>query len=197
MIPEDVPKKHRRLLESALELIRHRGYKSLTVEEIAAEAGISKVTLYKYYPSKEELFLYCVKILTDNHYKQIREILAGEKRAADKLTRLFQFNLEQRRQYSDAFLRDMMGTAHIWKKISPYRSRLARSLIGEILEEGVRNGEFRMRSMQYTIDLLISFSDVIASAYPYHNTQEGELFLENLYAFLKGALTCQDVRGGT
>ncbi len=83
-----------------------------------------------------------------------------------------------------------MGSAHIWKEISPYRARLARSVITDILEEGVRNGEFRIRSILHTIELLMSFTDVLASVYPYQNPQEEELFLENLY---KGALTCQEM----
>lgn len=44
-----------RLLRSSLELLAERGYKGATTREIAARAGVSEVTLFRHYASKEEL----------------------------------------------------------------------------------------------------------------------------------------------
>ena len=47
----------RELLDAALEVFAESGYGSATVENIAARAGASKVTLYSYFPQgREELF---------------------------------------------------------------------------------------------------------------------------------------------
>lgn len=47
----------RELLDAALEVFAESGYGSATVENIAARAGASKVTLYNYFPQgREELF---------------------------------------------------------------------------------------------------------------------------------------------
>src|SRR5512144_2427518 len=43
------------LLDAALELFAEKGFAATRSEEIAARAGVSKGTLYLYYPSKEEL----------------------------------------------------------------------------------------------------------------------------------------------
>jgi AcrR family transcriptional regulator len=43
------------LLEAALELFVEKGFAATRSEEVAARAGVSKGTLYLYYPSKEEL----------------------------------------------------------------------------------------------------------------------------------------------
>lgn len=43
------------LMRSALELLAERGYKGATTREIAARAGVSEVTLFRHYQSKEEL----------------------------------------------------------------------------------------------------------------------------------------------
>jgi AcrR family transcriptional regulator len=43
------------LQEAALELFVEKGFAATRTEEIAARAGVSKGTLYLYYPSKEEL----------------------------------------------------------------------------------------------------------------------------------------------
>ncbi len=44
------------LLQAALELFVERGFAATRIEEVAQRAGVSKGTLYLYYPSKEELF---------------------------------------------------------------------------------------------------------------------------------------------
>lgn len=44
------------LLEAALDLFVEKGFAATRVDEVAARAGVSKGTLFLYFPSKEELF---------------------------------------------------------------------------------------------------------------------------------------------
>src|SRR3974390_2782572 len=44
------------LLQAALELFVEKGFAATRSEEVAARAGVSKGTLFLYFPSKEELF---------------------------------------------------------------------------------------------------------------------------------------------
>lgn len=57
------PKRERRkqdrpgeLLDAALDLFVEKGFAATRVEEVAARAGVSKGTLFLYFPSKEDLF---------------------------------------------------------------------------------------------------------------------------------------------
>jgi TetR/AcrR family transcriptional repressor of mexJK operon len=45
------------ILDAARAVFLRQGFRSASVDEIAALAKISKVTLYKYFPSKQQLFL--------------------------------------------------------------------------------------------------------------------------------------------
>ncbi|SEL18321.1 TetR/AcrR family transcriptional regulator [Nonomuraea pusilla] len=47
----------RRIAETALRLFDARGYDAVTVNEIAEAAGVAKVTLFSYFPSKEAIVL--------------------------------------------------------------------------------------------------------------------------------------------
>jgi AcrR family transcriptional regulator len=49
------------LLDAALALFVEKGFAATRSEEVAARAGVSKGTLYLYYPSKEELFKAAVR----------------------------------------------------------------------------------------------------------------------------------------
>ena len=51
------PQTRARILEVATRLFLERGYDSVTVAEVAREAGVSSVTVFKHFPRKEDLFL--------------------------------------------------------------------------------------------------------------------------------------------
>jgi AcrR family transcriptional regulator len=52
----DKEEKRQQVMKTAIELFLKKGYKSVTTREIAAEAGISKGTLYHYFKNKDDLF---------------------------------------------------------------------------------------------------------------------------------------------
>ena len=58
------------LLDAALDLFVERGFAATRSEDVAARAGVSKGTLYLYYPSKEELLK---AVISHNVVNQIAE----------------------------------------------------------------------------------------------------------------------------
>jgi len=55
---------HERILETALEIFSKKGFKGATTRELAAEAKVSEVTLYRHFESKEEVFAEIAKRFT-------------------------------------------------------------------------------------------------------------------------------------
>ncbi len=54
----------KKILESALKLISEKGYLGTTTKDIAREAGITEVTLFRHFGSKERLFEEVLKCYT-------------------------------------------------------------------------------------------------------------------------------------
>ena len=51
------PRVHRAILDSTVTLLEERGYKDLTIEAIAAQAGVGKQTIYRWWPGKADLVM--------------------------------------------------------------------------------------------------------------------------------------------
>lgn len=52
--PRD-PKTDERIIEAAADLLRQRGFERMTVDDVAARAGVGKATVYRRWPSKDDL----------------------------------------------------------------------------------------------------------------------------------------------
>lgn len=97
------------IIESAERIFASVGFKNAKMEDIAAGAGITKVTLYSYFQSKENLYMAvtfkALQLLIDNYYKTIdeyREATGLESTLA--LTETFMNFCEENYLYSEALL---------------------------------------------------------------------------------------------
>ncbi|WP_051156193.1 TetR/AcrR family transcriptional regulator [Herbaspirillum huttiense] len=75
-------------IDAAGHLFIQQGYAAVTMEAIAAEAGKSKVTLYNYFSSKEELFEAFVIQAGAGAVEELTKVYVEEDSARDILQRL-------------------------------------------------------------------------------------------------------------
>jgi AcrR family transcriptional regulator len=73
----EAPKARERILEAAYELFSTRGIRAVGTEEVLAKAGVAKSTLYRHFPSKEELVL---AFLQRREHRWTREFVEAEAR---------------------------------------------------------------------------------------------------------------------
>lgn len=78
-----------RLLETAARLFYERGFLAVGVDEIVAESGISKMTLYRHFPSKDDLVVAYLKRADDQFSDWFERALATESDPYDKIVAVF------------------------------------------------------------------------------------------------------------
>lgn len=64
------------VIEAARELFHQFGFKKVSMDEIAAKAGVTKKTIYMYFSSKEELLKYFIQEEILNMEKLVEDIEA-------------------------------------------------------------------------------------------------------------------------
>ncbi len=74
-----------RILDAAERLLGRFGYRKMTVDDIAAEAGIGKGTVYLSFPSKEEVVLSTVDRIVDRACRAMEEAAARDASAPGRL----------------------------------------------------------------------------------------------------------------
>ena len=63
-----------RILKHSEELFLNHGYSSITMSQIAAELGIGKATIYKYFPTKESILEKIIDSIFDDINQNIEDI---------------------------------------------------------------------------------------------------------------------------
>src|SRR5688572_14016953 len=76
------------ILNATERLLGRYGYRKMTMEDVAREAGIGKGTTYLHFPSKEELVLSTVDRVVDELLDELHRIAAYQNPAGVRLEQL-------------------------------------------------------------------------------------------------------------
>ena len=137
------------LLAAALALFGEKGFSATRAEEVAARAGVSKGTLYLYYPSKEELLKAVIR-------ENLSELIADGQEVVDRyegptaelLSVLMHTWWEQVGNTPAAAIHKiMLSEVRNFPEIAEFYSNEvilpANQLLASTVQRGIRRGEFR------------------------------------------------------
>jgi len=136
-----------RILNAARRRFETFGYRRTSVAEIARDAGIAVGTVYRYFKSKEEIFLQVVRDLNDTWITRAREAMSQPGTPIERLARLGPISMEynQENKLLNALLnRDPeIVYAPLMDQIADDLLRQNVSLMAEVIQEGVESGNMR------------------------------------------------------
>lgn len=145
-LPEERP---RQIMEAALEVFGDRGLAGARIEDIARLAGVSKGTVYLYFPTKEALFCAMVREkIGDTITRTEARIAEDGGTASDQLrTYLGALWASVRSPLFESLYRLVHGELHHFPNLLAFYiqevSGRSMRVVEQILERGIAAGEFR------------------------------------------------------
>jgi AcrR family transcriptional regulator len=149
------------LLDAALELFVEKGFAAARAEEVAQRAGVSKGTLYLYYPSKEELFkAVIVRNLTSRIADTAQQVQAWNGEMAPLLESLLvQWWQQTYASPASGVFKILISEMRNFPEIAEYYVQQViepgSALIGSIIAKGIGSGEFRAVDVESTVHSLV------------------------------------------
>jgi len=121
------------------------GYGKTSMDEVAGELGMSKKTLYKFFPTKLKLAEMLVEHVLAEINHRCDAILASPLPAVEKLLRIVQMITEQQQRFVTRTLLESLRNhlPHLWRRIEAFRRERMRKNLEVILEQGKRDGTVR------------------------------------------------------
>ncbi|WP_153110523.1 TetR/AcrR family transcriptional regulator [Propionivibrio limicola] len=150
------------LTAAALEHFVEKGYAATRLEDVAAQAGVSKGTLYLYFENKEALFRAVVEEGIVPVLAAAEEMLADfSGSSVDLLRRLLFGWWEQVGATRLAGVPKLIvAEAHNFPEVAQYYHDnvivRGRSLVRRVLARGIERGEFRSLDVETAIDVIIA-----------------------------------------
>lgn len=148
-----------RLLQAARALIEEGGYGEATVAAIAGRAGVAAGTLYRHFPSKEELFVELFRQVCDRELRAMRHAAAQMPAGAGNVERLEAVLATFAER---ALRRPRLAWALIAEPVDPlvdaerlaYRERY-RELTAQALRAAIEVGELPAQDVELTAAALV------------------------------------------
>jgi AcrR family transcriptional regulator len=188
----DEERKREEILDAALRVFSSRGYRSATMDDIAAEARVSKGTCYQYFPSKEDIFIATME-------RSLRSLLSETGRVAgearDALTRLGLEGLSFISRYRDVqfmftsvVTEALAGNQRLRKKAAEAYRRVAEFLAQDI-QRGIEEGVFRPLDPLDVAYALIGIAEIAGNLHVLEEEFDVPAFFMRLMDFIRHGLS--------
>lgn len=138
-------KTREKLIDVAKQLFIKKGIDNTTISDIANASDKGRRTIYTYFKDKREIYDAVIERESDKMVSEMRAIANSDASAADKLRQFLDLRISQTHNtvslYSliKSFLKMDFRRVEKAKKMAYEKQE---SIIIEILDEGVRNGDF-------------------------------------------------------
>jgi AcrR family transcriptional regulator len=126
-----------KIIKFAQQKFFSEGFYKTTMDEISRELQISKKTIYKFFPSKENLVEEITDAMMEDDICCVDSIIDSDENVVMKFVRLLNHHMNNVSRYSARWYKDLqLHTPHILKKIDMLREEKIIRAARRLLEQG-------------------------------------------------------------
>ena len=184
---------HTALLERVEGLFFRYGIKSLTMDEVAAELGISKKTLYQMVESKDDLVMQVLQHHISREKNQCLHLASNASNAIEEIFIVLDSNSQEMAQMKTNIINDLQKYHREgWLLIRDFHFNFVFKVIRENMVRGMKEGLYRD---DFDIDILAklhlatAFNLFDEQLFPDGATSRVVLFREYMMHFLHGIVS--------
>lgn len=119
--------------DTAKAMFMRYGFKRVSIEEICREAGVSKMTFYKFFSNKFDLLKFILEQLTADSFAEYRDILSQNIPYAEKVRQMIQMKMKYTDDISQEFFNDLYKNAE--PELVAYWQQKTQELMQLVLED--------------------------------------------------------------
>ena len=178
-----------KIIEQIEDKLFKEGFYKTTMDDVALELGMSKKTIYKFFPSKEDLVMAIAKHFMNRMKSKILPALNSDKNAIEKLSELIKILAGAAEKISNKRMEEMKRHfPGIWNEIDSFRTKMMFENITKIINQGKEEGLF----IDYPTSIIMTI--LVVSVRSIVNP---DFILNNSFSIIEGArFTFKIIIGG-
>lgn len=132
-----------KIIELTEEKFFRDGFYKTTMDEVASELKMSKKTIYKFFPSKDELVTAIARHFMNGLKSKILPALKSDKNAIEKLAELIQILAKVSTKISSRKMDEIRKHyPKLWIEIDSFRTKMMFANITKVIDQGKAEGLF-------------------------------------------------------
>jgi len=168
--PDVSAERKQQIFEAAVACFGRQGYHLTKMDDIAAEAGLSKGSLYWYFDSKKALFIALFREIM-GQFEQVWEAVITDENssATEKMLNTLAILRSEFKEFASFFgvmMEAWSQTLHdddVVELMAEFYQPYVR-MMRQIIEQGIANNEFRVTNVEATTLVLLSMFDGVTLA---------------------------------
>jgi AcrR family transcriptional regulator len=135
------------ILTSAARLFSRQGFDSTSISDLAREVGLSKATIYHYFPDKNQIYLDLIETTLKDLCQEVEDAVSKQSNAPQKFTAFAEAHARFFETHREDYIATTLGFGGLQqplarRRVVAWRDRLEKNL-RSIVTAGVASGEFR------------------------------------------------------
>lgn len=146
-----------KIIEQIEDKLFREGFYKTTMDDVASELGMSKKTIYKFFPSKEDLVMAIAKHFMNRMKGKILPALNSDKNAIEKLGELIKILAGVSEKISTKRMEEMKRHfPSIWNEIDSFRTKMMFENITRVINQGKDEGLFIDYPTSIVMNMLVA-----------------------------------------